>query len=193
MAIDKESFEKLEIERQVELVNKWLQDGQSLNNIGKNLGIWESTIRKKFNKEGFERKGKRFIKLDDKCEGVKVYKDIIKVEDEPKTKVSNEVVKVDKIVTWDDFESVKSSIEQLQNEVTELKDKLYENQQSKGDVIVKQGFEVRVFEEKPITRNYKFYPEMLEELYKLKEKYPQYTLQDMMNTLLMESLERYLK
>lgn len=192
MGIDRGSFENLEIESQVELVNKWLQDGQSLNNIGKSLGIWESTIRKKFNKEGYERKGKRFIKLDDKCDGVKGYKDIIKV-DEPKAKVNNEVVKVDKIVTWDDFESVKSSIEQLQNEVIELKDNLYENQQSKGNAIVNECFEVRVFKEKAITRNYKFYPEMLSELYKLKEKYPQYTLQDMMNTLLMESLEKYLK
>jgi len=60
--VNKEEFNALTIEEQVEYINAQLAL-VSLNRIGNTLGISESTIRDRFKREGYKRQGKRFIKL----------------------------------------------------------------------------------------------------------------------------------
>ena len=60
--MNKEEFNALTIEEQVEYINAQLAL-VSLNRIGNTLGISESTIRDRFKREGYKRQGKRFIKL----------------------------------------------------------------------------------------------------------------------------------
>ena len=60
--MNKEEFNALTIEEQVEYINAQLAL-VSLNRIGNTLGISESTIRDRFKREGYKRQGKSFMKL----------------------------------------------------------------------------------------------------------------------------------
>jgi len=56
-----EEYLKLSIPDRVGYINNQLTDGKSLNSIGKDLDIRESTIRQQFNTAGYKRVGKQFI------------------------------------------------------------------------------------------------------------------------------------
>lgn len=59
--ITREQFEQLGIDKQVELINSWLKNS-SLNEVAKMIGYsYESAIRKRFKKAGYERRGKKFV------------------------------------------------------------------------------------------------------------------------------------
>ena len=54
-------------------------------------------------------------------------------------------------------------------------------------------FKVKRFEGKPLVRNHKFYPQVLDKIEAIKKLYPEYTLQDILNTILDEALDKYLR
>lgn len=60
--MNKEEFNALTIEEQVEYINTQLAL-VSLNRMANSIGISESTIRDRFTRNGYERQGKSFIKL----------------------------------------------------------------------------------------------------------------------------------
>ena len=52
-----------------------------------------------------------------------------------------------------------------------------------------KGFKVRRFDSKAVSRSQKFYPEVLEALAEIKQQYPEYSLQLILNTLILEGIE----
>lgn len=55
---------------------------------------------------------------------------------------------------------------------------------------ISNGFKVRRFESKAVSRSQKFYPEVLEALSEIKQQYPEYSLQLILNTLILEGIEK---
>lgn len=51
----------MEVLELLNYVNKGLSDGKSVTSIGKELGLNESSIRKKLNKHGYKRSGNKFV------------------------------------------------------------------------------------------------------------------------------------
>lgn len=51
----------MEFEELLKLVNKQLEEGKSLISIAKELGLNESSIRKRLNRKGYKRKGNKFV------------------------------------------------------------------------------------------------------------------------------------
>ena len=52
-----------------------------------------------------------------------------------------------------------------------------------------KGFKVRRFDSKAVSRSQKFYPEVLEALAEIKQQYPEYSLQLILNTLILEGVD----
>lgn len=87
------------------------------------------------------------------------------------------------------------NIEKTLNKLTEDFQILAEAQSHYFSIIEKyfnESFTVYNFKSKPVPRNFRIYPEILEKLQLLKEHYPTYSMQGIINTLLMESLDKYL-
>lgn len=51
----------MEVLELLQYVNKGLEEGKSVTSIGKELGLNESSIRKKLNKNGYKREGNKFV------------------------------------------------------------------------------------------------------------------------------------
>lgn len=51
----------MEVLELLQYVNKGLEEGKSVTAIGRELGLNESSIRKKLNKNGYKREGNRFV------------------------------------------------------------------------------------------------------------------------------------
>ncbi|MBU3173320.1 hypothetical protein [Clostridium estertheticum] len=93
--MDKEEFNKIDLEKQLEYVNKQLKNGESLRNIGKNIRVDPKTIRTRFSGIGYEldKESKQYIKniLSDSRPG--------KIESEYKqTKVLENNLKINKTI-----------------------------------------------------------------------------------------------
>lgn len=54
----------MDISELLEYVNKGLDNGKSVTTIGKELGLNESSIRKKLNKNGYKRENNKFVLKD---------------------------------------------------------------------------------------------------------------------------------
>jgi len=61
-----------------------------------------------------------------------------------------------------------------------------------SQVRIFSDFEITQFEGNPVIRNHRLYPQVIDVLDDLKKLYPQYTLQDIINTKLYE-LKEYVK
>lgn len=91
----------MEILELLELVNKELEEGKSLTAIGRELGVSESTIRKRLNRQGYKRVGKKFVlqeaKEDDRQadrHNARQVQEILKVK--PQESESTAIITADK-------------------------------------------------------------------------------------------------
>jgi len=75
-------------------VNRGLEDGKSVTGIGKELGLNESTIRKRLTKNGYKREGNKFVLNGDITSNITEVKEVktVKkevVKEEPKVITTN--------------------------------------------------------------------------------------------------------
>lgn len=184
-AIDRNKFEEFGIDQQVKLINEWLKSG-SLNEIAQRLGYkYESSIRKRFKKAGYERRGKKFVLIEDNREVQEPQEQeektvIIQPETTTKQLQDNyKVIKVSKSTTG-------QRLDKLENELQQIKALLQNNY-----TITTTSFNLYRSNSKAVSRSYRVYPEVLEKLEQVKSKYPEFSLQDIFNSLLMEALGKY--
>ena len=179
LGLTKEYLQEQPIEQQVQLVNNWLKD-MSLSAIGKMLKTDESTIRKRFNYNGYERKGKKFIKVNNNTKELQV---------QHKHKGNTQGILSKEI----ENKSLEERVSALEKAMKELKgEKTPEKHKTNT---TKNTYNLNIYRstERPISRNHRFYPEVLEKLKEVKELYPEYTIQDIINSLLMEAISNYIK
>lgn len=221
--INREQFEQLGIDKQVELINNWLKNS-SLNEVAKMIGYsYESAIRKRFKKAGYERRGKKFVlvigtgetRVETIVEPVETtqpaQKKAPKIDKPKKVKKASEDAIKD--VIKDATTDTTTELIQTQNnykETTEpvIYDKAVEERIDSLERAVAQlqellqiqhnyntttAFSLYKTNETAVSRSYRIYPTVLEKLEAIKELYSEYSTQDIINSLLMEAMSNYLK
>lgn len=190
-------FNELPIEKQVEEVNKILSSGTSLNQFGKSIGIDEGGIRKRFKKSGYSRSrtGKKLFEPGDvvatsekASEGIKISKNnstpnkqkeaVRKANKQPKNDINIELL-------YKQFENMQKELNAVKNEISELKKETPKEQQHQ--------LKVKEFKTDLKQISYRYNLEVLEKLDKLCKQHPQYSKTLILNSLLDETLDKYLK
>lgn len=186
--INRNKFEEFGIDQQVKLINEWLKSG-SLNEIAQRLGYkYESSIRKRFKKAGYERRGKKFVLIEDNREVQEPQEQEEKtviIQPETTTKQLQDNYKVSK-VSKVSKSTTGQRLDKLENELQQIKELLQNNY-----TITTTSFNLYRSNSKAVSRSYRVYPEVLEKLEQVKSKYPEFSLQDIFNSLLMEALGKY--
>lgn len=195
--ITKEQFEQLGIDKQVELINNWLKNG-SLNEVAKRIGYsYESAIRKRFTKAGYQRRGKKFVLVVDtqeireatapKKDKPKIVKDATTDTTTKQLQAQYEYKETTEPIIYD--KAVEERIESLERAVAQLQELL----QLQHNYTTTTAFRLYKTNETAVSRSYRIYPTVLEKLETIKELYSEYSTQDIINSLLMEAMSNYLK
>lgn len=190
-------FNSLSIQEQVKEVNEVLSSGTSLNQFGKSIGIDEGGIRKRFKKAGYSR-SRTGKKLFEAVEGVatseKASEDIgISKGNNTSNKQKEAVQKANKQpkndinieLLYKQFENMQKELNAVKKEILELKKETPKEQQHQ--------LKVKEFKTDLKQISYRYNLEVLENLDKLCKQYPQYSKTLILNSLLDETLEKYLK
>lgn len=177
--INRNKFEEFGIDQQVKLINEWLKSG-SLNEIAQRLGYkYESSIRKRFKKAGYERRGKKFVLGEPEAQVEQKVEPVVEPIVEPKQPITT-------VVLQDSHElTTGQRLDKVEQELQQLKELLQHN------YTTTTAFNLYRSNNKAVSRSYRIYPEVLEKLEQVKSKYPEYSLQDVFNSLLMEAMEKY--
>lgn len=201
-------FNALDTEGQVEEVNKALASGISLNQFGKDIGLDEGAIRKRFKRAGYVRskEGKKLFELTGDIPPAnkpkatkKVNKSIeeTKVIGEDKQEIINRSVSMG----WADIESfmerlvnVEAELKAVKDELKTIKDKTI-NENSEAIQVYSEGgiLQIKEFTTDLKQISYRYNLEVLYKLNKLCELYPHVSKTKIINTLLDESIDKYLK
>lgn len=182
--LNRSRFEEFSIDHQVTIINECLKSG-SLNEIAQQLGYkYESSIRKRFKKAGYERRGKKFVLVGvAAAEPVEIIKPIVEPAVEPQEEPTTNKPQIHhshKLTTGQRLDKVEQELQQLK-----------ELLQTQHSYTTTTTFKLYRSNGKAVSRSYRVYPEVLEKLEQVKSKYPEYSLQDVFNSLLMEALEKY--
>ena len=188
--MDKNEFDNLSINEQLEIVNSESSKGISLNKFAQSMGVTESKIRKRFNKLGY---------FKNKESGLYEFREgFVPAPKSIKTASKN----TSKKQTSSEDQNILEKIQQLENElktlkleVEELKSNPNKSEVTKEDNCDKKQPEnlvIRDFNGELKQISYRYDLEVLEAFEKLCTVYPHFTKQKILNTLLMEAIEKYL-
>lgn len=206
-------FNKLDIEGQVDEVNKVLASGMSLNQFGKDIGLDEGAIRKRFKRAGYVRskEGKKLFELTGDIPTAPISK-VIKPKQIKKSEKSieekQEIINRASSIGWADMESfmerlvtVENELKAVKEELNVIKDKTI-NDNAEAHTSYSEG--IQMYSEGGILKlkefttdlkqiSYRYNLEVLYKLNKLCELYPHVSKTKIINTLLNESIDKYLK
>lgn len=201
--LNKEAFDKLPIEEQLKIVNDNYEAGVSLRKFAENMGVTESKIRKRFNRIGYFREKESGLYKFKEGFVIPEKKPVAPKKVKPKNKT--------KTVTTDDdvlnkLSDLEKEIELLKLEFKIFKKGIDTNGQKDNSKALEShlkdstqcpseasGLNIRGFNGELKQISYRYHAEVLEAFEKVTELYPHYTKQKILNTLLMEALEKYLK
>lgn len=191
-------FNSLPIQEQVKEVNEFLSSGTSLNKFGKSIGIDEGGIRKRFKKAGYSR-SKTGKKLFEAVESVVTSEK--PSEPVKSSKGNNTLSKMNKAVKkankqlesnanidllYKEFNNMKKELDSVKKEIELLKQGK-EKQESQEQLNIKE------FKTDLKQISYRYNLEVLEKLDKLCKQNSQYSKTLILNSLLDEILDKYLK
>lgn len=176
--LSKEDFNQKSIEEQIEYINSEITEGKSFTQVSKVIGFDESTLRRRFSKEGYirDKESKLYINTD------KVLKD----------NNSN-----DNISKEENIDKRLNRLEEKINIIDKSIDKLMSNKnivvtKNNKEVQGQQVFEIRKFERGLKQKTERYYGEVSEKLKRLYNKYPHLNKYDILNSLLDEILDKYI-
>lgn len=191
-------FNSLPIQEQVKEVNEFLSSGTSLNKFGKSIGIDESGLRKRFKKAGYSRSktGKKLfeavegvITSEKPSESVKsskgnntlsgMIKAVKKANKQPESNANIDLL-------YKEFNNMKKELDSVKKEIELLKQGK-EKQESQEQLNIKE------FKTDLKQISYRYNLEVLEKLDKLCKQNSQYSKTLILNSLLDEILDKYLK
>lgn len=188
--MDKNEFDSLSIEQQLGIVNSKSSEGISLNKFAQSMGVTESKIRKRFNKLGYFKN--KESGLYEFREGFKPTPKSIKTtsKNTSKKQACSEDQKI-----LEKIQQLEKELKTLKLEVEELKKNPNKSEVTKEDNNYKKEAEnlvIRDFSGELKQISYRYDLEVLEAFEKLCTVYPHFTKQKILNTLLMEAIEKYL-
>ncbi|MCT4619806.1 MAG: hypothetical protein N4A62_10515 [Marinisporobacter sp.] len=176
----KETFNELPIEIQVKNFNRMVKE-RSIRKVCEELKIGKTTIRNRFEKEGyiFSRDKNQYMK-DEAIELIKGNK----IENEQE-KVEEKVIKSNIILTKEKT----IQLEELIDMVDDLKSMVrIWKRESEGQVKI---LKIKKFKGQLCVKSIKVYEEVLESFNEFVEKHREFKQQDIINQALWEFLQRY--
>ena len=184
--MDKNEFDNLSINEQLEIVNSESSKGISLNKFAQSMGVTESKIRKRFNKLGY---------FKNKESGLYEFREGFEPTPKPIKTASKNTSKKQTSSEEEKIQQLENELKTLKLEVEELKNNPNKSEVTKEDNHNKKQPEnlvIRDFNGELKQISYRYNLEVLEAFEKLCTVYPHFTKQKILNTLLMEAIEKYL-
>lgn len=185
--MNRDEFDKLHIEEQVDLMNEYIEN-TSITAACKDIGIPKTTLRDRFKRYGYlyNKLENRYIKSDQEESN----KNIIKV-------ISEEIVKKDKVIKSNNNITLKRDVYDGILELLEIKDSLKrlleknELEKSVIDIEVNE-LKIRGFSGNVVNKSYKIDENVVKEFEDLaNNKYKHIKKQDLVNQALYEFIKRY--
>lgn len=171
--MDTFEFKKLDIDDQVNEVNKLLANGDSLVTVARKLNDSESAIRKRFNRKGYTRPNKELFQL------------------------TIEVVTSDAPILSTTNKYSDETIKGLINRISTIESTLKELQSSPERITAaKDNFElpsINNFSCSAKGRTLKIYDSSIDKLSLLLKQYPSLLKQDVISTAIENYVDKYLK
>lgn len=172
--MNKDEFNKLSVTEQVNEINKLIKEFGSATKAIQFLGYNESTLRKRFKKNGYEMNNNKtaYISIDNKSETNVMNEDKTKTDNNSETNVS-ENKEIIEMLKW--YKSVKDKNEIIESETKVIKINTGE------------------LEEQAITRGIKIYPTIFNKFKNFCTNNKEYKMQDLISMALLEYINRYEK
>ena len=180
--MDRQTFDNLSIQQQIEYINNQLLNNNTLTNICKNIGIGRTTIRDRFKRFGYEfdPKQKLYISIVE----------IVKLESSSKVvtgDTSNNMALTD--TTNINFDNVLSNFNDMNIKLNEVYS--WYKSQSSSKVVVADELKINNFKGDTVTRSYKIYEDIQKEFLAFCEANKKYKVQDIISQALFEFIEKY--
>ncbi|MDS6330266.1 hypothetical protein REJ83_018345 [Clostridioides difficile] len=178
--MDRNTFDSLSSQDQINYINNQLLQGHTITNICKIIGIGRTTIRDRFKKVGYEYNQK-----------TKIYESIVEIistENIKKQDSSNKVVVADA----DNHLGLKNILSNF-NEMDIKLNEVYSwyKSQSSSKVVEADKLKINDFEGDTVTRSYKIYEDVQKEFVAFCEANKKYKVQDIISQALFEFIEKY--
>lgn len=189
--MQKQEFNRLNIEKQIEYVNNLLKENKSVNSICKGIGIPKSTFRDRVTKEGyvFDIELHKYLKNN-------LNKENTKVEDE-----KGNIYKSNTLIIKDDSEikeiiSAKKELLALANVKDDLL-KLLKEYKDNTKIIESNQLDIETIpdnmKDEILSKTIKVYSEVYELFQKLCNQYNSIKKQDLLSLALLEFCNKYKK
>lgn len=188
-------FDKLEVVKQVEYINKKLIEGYTLTNLCKDIGISRSTIRDRFKKISYEynketNQYESIVEIVDAdprilARSTKIIKDDINEGILSMQKSSNKVVGADSEILTNmisDYDENLSKLNEMYN---------WYKLQSSNKVVEAEKLKIEDFEGDLVVRSYKLYEPIQKEFTDFCKSNNKYKVQDILCQAIKEFLEKY--
>lgn len=188
-------FDKLEVVKQVEYINKKLIEGYTLTNLCKDIGIGRSTIRDRFKKISYEynketNQYESIVEIVDAdprilARSSKIINDDINEGILSMQKSSNKVVGTDSEILTNMISSYDENLSKL-NEMYN-----WYKLQSSNKVVETEKLKIEDFKGDLVVRSYKLYEPIQKEFTDFCKANNKYKVQDILCQAIKEFLEKY--
>lgn len=197
--MNKEAFNQLEIQQQVEYINGELENS-SLNSVCEVIGISEATVRDRFKRKGYARQGKQFIYkgIAPANKLAKVKTNINSTEDTENTKITNtnntsNTKAQQKSTKSSDIKTLEKKIESLEAEIKGIMEIINTtNIRNTNNTINTK--ELKKYKGTTVSRNYRVNEEVQKEFKKMCNKFTagtDYTVTDIISLALEEFINKH--
>lgn len=186
-------FKELDIQKQIEFFNKEFKAGTSKTDMGKKLGTSRNSINRLLKKIGYKQLKRESKELN------KDTRAVTSIEPKEQKAIDNVVE-----MGWGDINSfmkrlvaVESDLKAVREDLKAVRSKCTHDTK-KALTIDSEAIETHILEPKMFESDlkqisYRYNTEILDKLDQLCKQYPHYSKTSILNTLLNESIEKYLK
>lgn len=191
--MNKEQFERLELEQQVQYINDCLQE-TSMVKACQNIGTNESTVRDRFKRGGYKRQGNQFVATSDTVNTNNI-SNIINTNNISGVKVTDEKARESKSKT-NNIKVLENRINSLENELEKLKDIVLSNTSNTINTIDASSTRaIKKYEsDNLVSRNYKIDKEVAEQFVKfckIQKLTNDYKVSDLATNALVEFMKTF--
>lgn len=192
--MNKEAFNQLEIQQQVEYINGGLENN-SLNSVCEVIGISEATVRDRFKRKGYARQGKQFIYtgIAPANKPAKVKTHINNTEATANTKKITNTKEQQKSNKSSDIKTLEKKIESLEAQIKGIMEIINTtNIRNTNNTINTK--KLKKYKGTTVSRNYRVNEEVQKEFKKICNKFTagtDYTVTDIISLALEEFINKH--
>lgn len=191
--MNREEFDSLSIELQINYINTQLREGKSLNKILAEIGIPKSTFRDRaarYNYKFDQEKRNYFLVTNEKID----FNNDKSNEYIHSKNISIVNTNKPKDITYKDITTINNNytgIEKVIKEIQEQLNEVYNWYLKEKNVIEKEELRITKFKGEAVNRTYKIYPEVLKAFNKFCKEHKQYKVQDIISQAIWEFIKKY--